>query len=177
MWVIRISKDYNHHLELNVQLLWWAKHRRFCCKKGHIHSSYWLQPSGDKNGLWLWLKCKLQNWKTEKSNCKNRTLVRSHLAGRSTERRPRDDDWWCPTMVSNWKPQPALQDIQISTTLVTEGRCKVLKGIWMPLTEFRDTKAETQQPWKGEMLSWLGLKCCSIPVWPVCPLTTHGIGI
>lgn len=131
MWVIRISKDYNHHLELNVQLLWWAKHWRFCCKKGHIHSSYWLQPSGDKkkkNRLRLWLKCKLQNWrekkcvKTEKSNCKKRTLVRSHLAGRSTERRPRDDDWWCPTMVSNWKPQPALQNIQISTTLVTGRR-------------------------------------------------------
>lgn len=31
--VIRINKVYNHHLELNVQLLWWAKHWRLCCKK------------------------------------------------------------------------------------------------------------------------------------------------
>lgn len=33
MRVIWISKDYSHHLELNVQLPWWAKHWRFCCKK------------------------------------------------------------------------------------------------------------------------------------------------
>ena len=38
------------------------------------------------------------------------TLVRSHLAWGPANGGPRNDHWWCSTVVSHWKPQPAEQN-------------------------------------------------------------------